>query len=79
MVNISFQDLEIINFEDQNVHVLQWHGYFSMLLICFLCICVIANTSGKILIAWYILYKAPKRSLNKLILWDQVFAYQFQY
>ena len=73
MTNISmFKDLEIIDFEDENVQVIQWHGYFSILLICFLSICIITNTSGKIFISWYILYKAPNRAFNKLILHDQV-------
>ena len=65
-------DLQIIDFEDENVHVIQWHGYFSICLICFLVICAVASTSGKMMIIDFILRKAPKRPLNRMILLDQI-------
>ena len=43
-----------------------------MLLIFYCCTCAIISTSGKSLIIYYILYKAPSRPLNKMILLDQI-------
>ena len=65
-------DVEIMDFEDENVHVIQWHGFFSITLICFLSACGVVSTSGKVMIIHFILTKAPKRPLNKMILCDQV-------
>ena len=55
-----------------NVAVIQWHGCFSVLLIGFLALCGVLNTSGKVVIIRFILTKAPKRPLNWMILFDQV-------
>ena len=57
---------------DENVHVVQWHGYFSVILIAFLSTCGVVSTSGKMMIVHYILTQAPKRPLNKMILCDQL-------
>ena len=65
-------DVEILDFEDENVHVIQWHGFFSITLICFLSACGVVSTSGKVMIIHFILTKAPKRPFNKMILCDQV-------
>ena len=67
MLNETFDELE-----SGNVAVIKWHGYFSVLLIGSLSLCWILSTSGKVMIIRYILTKAPKRPLNRMILHDQV-------
>ena len=63
----DFEDLE-----NESVTVIQWHGFFSIILICLCCIFAIISTSGKSMIIYFILYKAPKRPMNTMILLDQV-------
>ena len=65
-------NLDIIDIEDENVHVVKWHGYFSVILIAFLSTCGVVSTLGKMMIIHYILTQAPKRPLNKMILCDQL-------
>ena len=65
-------NLELIDFEDESVHVIQWHGYFSVILIIFLGACGVVSTLGKIFIIHFILTKAPQRPLNKMILCDEL-------
>ena len=65
-------NLELIDFEDESVHVIQWHGYFSVILIIFLGACGVVSTLGKMFIIHFILTKAPQRPLNKMILCDEL-------
>ena len=58
--------------QSESVKVIQWHGFFSIVLITICCIFAIISTSGKSLIIYFILYKAPKRPMNTMILLDQV-------
>ena len=67
--NITW-DLESLT--DESVQVIQWHGFWSIILICFCCAFAIISTAGKGMIIYYILYKAPKRPMNTMILFDQV-------
>ena len=46
---------------DESVKVIQWHGFWSILLICFCCALAIISTADKGMI---ILYKAPKRPIE---------------
>ena len=57
---------------NEAVKVIQWHGFFSVLLICFCSAFAIISTAGKSMIIYFILYKAPKRPMNTMILLDQV-------
>ena len=61
-----------LNFPNESVQVIQWHGFFSILLICLCCTFAIISTAGKSMIIYFILYKAPKRPMNTMILLDQV-------
>ena len=63
--------------QDESVHVIQWHGFFSIILIGFLSIFAIISTVGKSMIIYFIIYKAPKRPMNTMILLDQVGTYLF--
>ena len=65
-------NLTNLNFEDESVKVIQWHGLFSILLIIFCSILGIISTSGKSMIIYYILYRAPRRPMNTMILFDQI-------
>ena len=71
----DFQSLESI---DENVQVIQWHGLFSVVLILILSICGILSTVGKSMIIYFIVYKAPNRPLNFMILCNQVSTYTSQ-
>ena len=71
-VSIIHPGLEGLNLEDESVRVIQWHGFFSIILIGLLSVCGVVSTSGKVMIIHFILTKAPKRPLNKMILFDQV-------
>ena len=62
---------------DESVQVIQWHGFFSILLICFCCTFAIISTAGKSLIIYFIMYKAPKRPMNRMILVDQESTFRF--
>ena len=57
---------------NEAVKVIQWHGFFSVLLICFCSAFAIISAAGKSMIIYFILYKAPKRPMNTMILLDQV-------
>ena len=71
MANPNFTwDFETL--ENESVTVIKWHGFFSVILICLCCIFAIISTSGKSMIIYFILYKAPKRPMNTMILLDQV-------
>ena len=61
-----------LDFPNESVKVIQWHGFFSILLICFCSAFAIITTAGKSMIIYFILYKAPKRPMNTMILLDQV-------
>ena len=61
-----------LDFPNESVKVIQWHGFFSVLLICFCSAFAIISTAGKSMIIYFILYKAPKRPMNTMILLDQV-------
>ena len=65
-------NLELIDFEDESVHVILWHGYFSVILIIFLGACGVVSTLGKMFIIHFILTKAPQRPLNKMLLCDEL-------
>ena len=65
-------NLDLIDFEDESVHVILWHGYFSVILIIFLGACGVVSTLGKMFIIHFILTKAPQRPLNKMILCDEL-------
>ena len=61
-----------LDFPNESVKVIQWHGFYSVLLICFCSAFAIISTAGKSMIIYFILYKAPKRPMNTMILLDQV-------
>ena len=73
-ISWSFGDFSIKEGElqSESLKVIQWHGLFSILLICFCSACAIISTAGKSLIIYFILYKAPKRPMNTMILHDQI-------
>ena len=58
--------------QSESLKVIQWHGLLSILFICFCSACAIISTAGKSLIIYFILYKAPKRPMNTMILLDQI-------
>ena len=72
--NISFGDFSIKEDElqSESLKVIQWHGFFSILLICFCIALAVISTAGKSMIIYFILYKAPKRPMNTMILHDQL-------
>ena len=57
--------------QSESITVIQWHGFFSILLITFCCALSIISTAGKSLIIYHVRYKAPKRPMNTMILLDQ--------
>ena len=58
--------------QSESLKVIQWHGLLSILFICFCSACAIISTAGKSLIIYFIVYKAPKRPMNTMILLDQI-------
>ena len=73
-VNISL-NIDEFNLTDESVKVIQWHGFFSILLIILCTTCALISTCGKSMIIYFILYKAPRRPLNTMILLDQVLLF----
>ncbi len=65
----NFDDEEL---QSESVKVIQWHGFFSIILICLCSAFAIISTAGKSMIIYFILYKAPKRPMNTMILLDQI-------
>ena len=68
--------LEFLELQDESVQVIQWHGLFSVALVCLCTTFAIISTAGKSMMIYFILYKAPKRPMNTMILLDQVRVYQ---
>ena len=71
-LNITW-DLEEL--QDESVQVIQWHGLFSVFLICICSTFAIMSTAGKLMIIYFVMYKAPKRPINTMIFLDQVQTY----
>ena len=73
-VSWSFGDFkaEELHLQSEAVKVIQWHGFFSILLICFCSTIAVISTAGKSMIIYFILYKAPERPMNTMILLDQM-------
>ena len=63
---------EELQLQSEAVKVIQWHGFFSILLICFCSTIAVISTAGKSMIIYFILYKAPERPMNTMILLDQM-------
>ena len=61
-----------LDFPNESVKIIHWHGFFSIILICLCSAFAIISTAGKSTIIYFILYKAPKRPMNTMILLDQV-------
>ena len=64
--------LEFLELQDESVQVIQWHGLFSVALLCLCGTFALISTVGKSMMIYFILYKAPKRPMNTMILLDQV-------
>ena len=73
-VSWSFGDFkaEELHLQSEAVKVIQWHGFFSILLICFCSTIAVISTAGKSMIIYFILYKAPERPMNTMILLNQM-------
>ena len=65
-------DWEENDLQSESIKVIQWHGFFSILLIIVCSALAIISTASKSLIIYYVLYKAPKRPMNTMILFDQI-------
>ena len=63
---------EELQLQSEAVKVIQWHGFFSILLISFCSALAVISTAGKSMIIYFILYKAPERPMNTMILLDQM-------
>ena len=72
--NVSFGDFtaEELELQSESVKVIQWHGLFSVLLICFCSTLAVISTAGKSMIIYFIIYKAPERPMNTMILLNQM-------
>ena len=57
---------------DENTESFLSHGLFSVIRILFLSLFGLLSTVGKSMIIYFIIYKAPNRPLNFMILCDQV-------
>ena len=53
--NLTFWDLHEEELQSESVKVIQWHGFFSIVLITICCIFAIISTAGKSLIIYFIL------------------------
>ena len=73
-VSWSFGDFtaEELELQSESVKVIQWHGLFSVLLICFCSTLAVISTAGKSMIIYFIIYKAPERPMNTMILLNQM-------
>ena len=49
-VSIIHPGLEVLNLEEESVRVIQWHGFFSIILIGLVSVCGVVSTSGKVMI-----------------------------